>query len=527
MTRGVLHELLGESAQRFGDQIAVVDGTRAVGYGQLDAHANQIAHALRDVGVGNGDRVALYMDKSVESIAAIYGILKSGAAYVPLDPQSPPARLAYILGDCKVKCLVSGQSKKRWWKEIFDGGAEPVVLLAIDGTSGDLPPSSELPHCVSADAIKTYPATPADVTASPEDLAYILYTSGSTGNPKGVMLTHRNAMAFVDWAQQTFSVNSDDRVSSHAPFHFDLSVFDLYVSAAAGAAVVLVPAGTSVFPIEVHHFMDDARISVWYSVPSILSMLATRGGLEPGDLPCLRLVLFAGEVFPTKFLRRLMSLLPHARFTNLFGPTETNVCTWYDVPPLDPEQDDPISIGRAIDGVDVFAVGFDGELASSGGTGELYVSGPTVASGYWSDLERTASSFVPDPRSGHSRICYRTGDLVQPLPDGNFRFLGRLDAQVKSRGYRIELGDIEAAILAHHEVVECAVVAVPDEMITSRLHCFCVIKEDTNEAELVRFCRDRLPRYMVPESFTVVAELPRTSTGKIDRTSLFSRAAST
>jgi amino acid adenylation domain-containing protein len=352
------------------------------------------------------------------------------------------------------------------------------------------------------------------------DLAYILYTSGSTGDPKGVMLSHRNALTFVDWATARLGVEASDRLSSHAPLHFDLSIFDLFAAASAGAAVDLVPAETSVFPTAVASFIADRGITIWYSVPSVLSMLALRGGLEPGALPQLRTVLFAGEVFPVPYLRRLMRTLPHARFLNLYGPTETNVCTYYEVPPLDDERVVPIPIGRAIDNVEVFAVGEDGERVPDGEVGELWVRGSSVMCGYWGDPTRTDRSLVGwNVGHGPGDPAYRTGDLVRRDAQGDYEFLGRRDSQIKSRGYRIELGDVEAALYAHPTVVECAVTAVPDELVTNRLKAYVVLREEGTAADVLRVCGERVPPYMVPD-LEVREQLPRTSTGKIDRRAL-------
>jgi acyl-coenzyme A synthetase/AMP-(fatty) acid ligase len=253
-------------------------------------------------------------------------------------------------------------------------------------------------------------------------------------------------------------------------------------------------------------------------VPSALSFLAQRAKLAPGDLPRLRTILFAGEVFPTKYLRRLMGMVPHARFANLYGPTETNVCTWYDVPPLPEDQTEPIPIGRPIADVEAFAVTEDGRRAERGEVGELYVRGPTVMQGYWGDDERTARSLLDHPFDAALRDpVYKTGDLVREDEDGNFAFLGRRDAQIKSRGYRIELGEIETALYANPGIVECAVVAIPDELVTNRLAAVVVVQDGIGADELARECSQRVPSYMIPERFDFRDSLPKTSTGKIDR----------
>jgi acyl-CoA synthetase (AMP-forming)/AMP-acid ligase II len=235
----------------------------------------------------------------------------------------------------------------------------------------------------------------------------------------------------------------------------------------------------------------------------------------------LRTVLFAGEVFPTKFLRRLMSLLPQARFCNLYGPTETNVCTWYDVPPISEDQVEPIPIGRAIADDEVFAVTDDGRRAATGEVGELCVRGSTVMQGYWGDPERTARTLVPNPLGGNTTdLVYRTGDLVAEDSDGNYRFFGRRDSQIKSRGYRIELGEIESALYASPNVEECAVLAVPDPIVTNRLLAVVVVNNGAGSGDLIKACAERVPNYMIPERFEFREVLPKTSTGKVDRQTL-------
>ena len=525
--RYLLHHLLQDAADADPARPAVVDGTDCLTYGELDLRSNQIANLLEEAGVASGDRVALYLDKSLESVVGIYGILKTGAAYVPLDPQAPVARLAYIARNCGVRVLLTGIEKQDAWGALREG-SDVERLIALNA-AGDAVAGEGSGSVWSAAEIDEQPTVWPSRPTVDHDLAYILYTSGSTGDPKGVMLSHRNALAFVEWATEAFGVNPSDRLSSHAPLHFDLSVFDLYAAAAGGAAVVLVPAKASVFPMQVARFIDEQRITVWYSVPSILSMLTLRGGLHPGSLPTLRTVLFAGEIFPTKYLRQLMSSLPHARFFNLYGPTETNVCTAYEVPPLEDDDDTPIPIGRAIPNDEVFAVTEDGQTAGPGEEGELYVRGATVMHGYWGDEERTARSLidVAGPGGGFRDRAYRTGDLVRLDSDGDYRLLGRRDAQIKSRGYRIELGDIESALYAHPAVVECAVCAIPDDLVTNRIMAYVVVRNGASAADLAEFCANRIPRYMVPDTFEFRRSLPKTSTGKVDRRGLTLTGATT
>lgn len=512
----LLHQLVQSSAQTRGDHPAVVDRSRILTYGQLDADSDRVARLLCERGVRPGDRVGLYLEKSAEAIVGIYGVLKAGGVYVPLDPQAPLARIAYVTANCGVRWLLTGIEKAGDWSELLKQAPQIEALIVLNGEGADLQPGAEGAVLLGRDAIGEQTDTAPEVARIGFDLAYILYTSGSTGQPKGVMLSHRNALSFVEWAVDAYKVRPGDRLSQHAPLHFDLSIFDIFAAAKVGATLVLVPPEVSIFPIEIARFIERNHITVWYSVPSLLSRLSEKADLRPGSLPYLRTILFAGEVFPVKYLRRLMLQLPHVRFSNLYGPTETNVCTRYDVISAPDETSAPIPIGRAIADVEVFALTDHGRLATVGEVGELIVRGPTVMQGYWGDPERTSRGLIPDPFGRPERV-YRTGDLVQLEADGNFRLLGRRDAQIKSRGFRIELGEIEAALYRHPAVAECAALAIPDEMITNRLVACVALKGKADEAALVQWCAEIIPRYMVPERFQFHTVLPKTSTGKIDR----------
>ncbi len=524
--RYLVNHYLEDAAARTPDAVAVVDGDRTVTYAELDARANRVANLLIGLGVRRGDRVGIFMRKSLEAVVGIYGVMKAGAAYVPLDPGAPDARIGYIAGNCGIRVLISGTEKRRSWANLRAEGAESLAhVVVLNAADGEGLPAVDGVEMAAADAVDSQPSDHPEPGTVQQDLAYILYTSGSTGTPKGVMLSHLACRGFVDWAADEYGVVADDVVSSHAPLHFDLSTFDLYAAARAGARLVLVPSKISVFPVEVAKFIDRHEITVWYSVPSILTMLVEHAELAVGSLPSIRVLLFAGEVFPTKYLSRLMKLMPGVTFGNLYGPTETNVCTYFNVPEPPDESDPPVSIGRAIGNVECFVVDEHMAEVEKGSVGELLVRGPTVMRGYWGDPERTRERLIRDPRDlEFGDPVYRTGDLVEEMPGGNYRFLGRRDNQIKSRGYRIELGDIESAINAHPDVVECAVVAVPDEMISNRIRAFVAVKVPVTDAEMTAFCAEIIPRYMIPEAFAFRDTLPKTSTGKIDRQTLNAEA---
>jgi amino acid adenylation domain-containing protein len=524
----LLHHLLSESAARLPEQEAVRFQGQTLSYGQLEGVTNQVARALQAAGVRRGDRVGIYVHKSTASVIAVFAVMKAGAVYVPLDPKAPARRLAYITRNCDVQHLLTSPGKLARLAEFYAEGTPVRTVFLMEEQEhapAGLPQNTRV---VTWQEIQSYSdgRLPSPGTIE-TDLAYILYTSGSTGDPKGVMISHRTILTFVNWACATFELGPADRVTSHAPLHFDLSTFDLYATIKAGGTVVLVPEAHSVFPIQLVSLLQDEQITVTYMVPSIYSLMVNRGKLAGHDLSRLRLVLFAGEVFPIKYLRELVRAIPQADYYNLYGPTETNVCTYYKVQPRDLEAGctQPVPIGIACENMEVFAVDEDGKrVTEPGKEGELWARGSCVAQGYWADPEKSARGFVPNIFQPHfAEIVYRTGDIVTLDEDGvNWRYIGRRDHMVKSRGYRIELGEIEAALYGHPAVNEAAVVAVPDELVGNRIQAFVVPVNGSNlsDKELQGHCRRFLPQYMVPEAIFLCDELPKTSTGKINRTLL-------
>ena len=509
----LISQLLANSARRYPEQIAVLHEQRQYTYQELDEASNCLAQRLRAAGVVRGDRVGLYLEKSLEAVAALFGILKLGAAYVPLDTAAPAQRIAYIIANCTMKAVVSTTAKFAALQEPLAAQGHRPVALALDDKTDDetawqTSDSSEVP----------------DPCLIENDLAYILYTSGSTGQPKGVMISHRAALTFVNWACAAFDVQSSDRVSNHAPFHFDLSTFDLFATIKAGGTVVLVSPALSLFPHTLAKFIAEQRITIWYSVPSALTRLVLYGKLSQFDYSALRTILFAGEVFPVKYLRQLMELIPHAAYHNLYGPTETNVCTWYTVPPLSAERTAPIPIGKPCANSEILVLDENANLAVPGTGGELCVRGPGLMTGYWGLPERTAQALprhIIYPHLGPEPI-YRTGDLVRTEADGNYLYLGRRDNQIKSRGYRIELGEIEAVLYSHPAIEEAAVIPIPDDEIGNQIKALVVLREgqSLNRHTLEAYCATRLPKYMIPHQVEVRTALPKTSTGKVDKTQL-------
>lgn len=520
----LLHQILAESAALYPDKEAVLCQEEIISYGELERESARLAGLLAGAGVARGDRVAIYMNRCISSIVAAFGILKAGAAYLPIDPLSPANRLSYILDTCRVSTLIVSRDKLACLQALFPKGAPLETVVVMDaGGEEELALGSARVLAWQALRDSLPEAKPCAATVD-TDLAYILFTSGSTGKPKGVMLSHLNALTFVNAAYSFFGISSEDRFSNVCPLHFDMSVFDLYVAFRAGASVVIIPDSTALFPVKLAQAIARYRLTVWNSVPSALCLLAAYRNLASHDLSSLRLILFAGEPFPLKYLRPLQQMLPGARFCNMYGQTEANSSTYYWADRLPAEDGATLPIGRALPNFEVFALDEEGRPVSRAGEeGELYVRASTVALGYWGEPERSAGVFLTNPLTpDRQERVYRTGDLVRLDDDGYYHFLGRKDHMIKSRGYRIELGELESALLSHPEIENAAVVPIPDELIGNRLAVIVVpVSPGTIGKEEVRaHCARHLPKYMVPDIIEFSDSLPRTSSGKIDRQKL-------
>jgi amino acid adenylation domain-containing protein len=499
---GTLHERFARTVEDFAQNVAVVDpstGDRFT-YAGLDRASDKVASALFASGVLAGDRVGMCVPKSAHAVVALLGILKTGAAYAPVDAGSPPQRNAYIFSDCAVRCVIASE------------GATPALL-----EHGNFSQTALLDggHVVLAQSLEAEPP-------SSSGLAYVLYTSGSTGSPKGVMLTHGNALSFVDWCIREFQPTPEDRFSSHAPFHFDLSILDLYVPLLSGAAIVILNEALGKNPAALAESIETQGITCWYSTPSILRLLVELGKLEQRDLSALRLINFAGEVFPIKYLRALKEVAPHPVYYNLYGPTETNVCTFYRIPDSIPaDRAEPYPIGCCCDNDRARVVNPDGRDVAPGDEGELVIQGGTVMRGYWNLPERTQEAYFgsTDVAAGQ---WYRTGDVVRELNDepGCYLYAGRRDRMIKRRGYRVELGEIEAAYHRYPAMREAAASAVPDEQEGMLVRVFLVWDSNDGKApstiKLKAYAAKNLPPYMIPDRFVYLDELPKTSTDKTD-----------
>jgi amino acid adenylation domain-containing protein len=517
----LLTQSITKTAQRTPEKEAIRCGKESLSYEALERRSNSLARTLIEQGVGRGDRVGIYMNKGLESAVSLYGIMKAGAAYVPLDPFAPTSRLGFVIRNCGIRCLVTRRDKQEGAAEMATADNGLTTLIGVTETAAPV-------TSMGWDEVNERPSeTPPDLSLTEQDLAYILYTSGSTGDPKGIMHTHRSGLSFAEWAAETYGLRAEDRLSNHAPLHFDLSTFDFFAGARVGATTVIIPDALKMFPANLSRLIQTEKLTVWYSVPFALIQLMLRGKMEAYDFSSLRWVLFAGEPFPTKHLRELVKRLPTAQFSNLYGPTETNVCTYYNVLPIADDDDEPIPIGIPCANVESLIVDADDEPVAAGEVGELLIRGPLVMRGYWARPDLTDRVFFRRPAfEQFEDIFYRTGDLVQQQADGNLKYLGRKDRQIKTRGYRVELDEIEVAMLAHEGVQETAVYPIPDSEGSNLIEAAVIPRENVslNETELINHLSGRLPSYAVPVKITIMTDFPRTSTGKINRRELRDQA---
>lgn len=486
-------------------------------YGELERRANSVANVLGEHGVGRGDRVGLYGHKSLELFAAMHGVMKAGAAYVPINPDAPPAYVRHVVDDCEIRHLVTGGTKRKAVAEL--AAATPIRLcLGLESVEGDAA------EAIGWETVWQASTTAPAIAVRHDDIAYIIFTSGSTGRPKGIVHTHRSALAYADVASTTFDFQPTDRITNHAPLNFDLSTLELFGGVVRAATVVMVPEGHARLPASFSQLLQDEAVTVVNTVPYALVQLLHRGALDERDLSSIRWVLFGGEVFPTKDLRALMDRMPGARFGNVYGPAEVNGCTYYVVPDDLDADDPPISIGGLYVGMEAMVVDQNDDEVPVGDVGELLIRSDAHMREYWGQLALTERSRLRrSRRDGTEDIFYRTGDLVARRPDGTFRLIGRKDRQVKSRGHRIELDEVEAALISHHAIEQAVVYTVPDGDGSQQIEAVVTLYRDASgvdETALRRHAAGLLPKYALPRELRIVASVPRTSTGKADRVAL-------
>ena len=537
MTR-LISDFIDESANRSAEDDAFRCESRAISYERLVAKSNQLAHLLIDQGLRPGDRVGIFLPRVLESAIAVYGILKSGAAFVPIDPLSPPLRVRQIIRDCGIRHLITGTSPFDSLATTLNDESSLEAVVGVENADGC---GRALPWA----STETFPESTPKLAIKPDHLAYVMYTSGSTGTPKGIMHTHHSGASYAELSAKTYDVGIGDCIGNHSPLHFDMSTFGYLTAPLVGATTVIIPAAYTKLPASLSSLIESQGMTIWYSVPFALIQILQRGVLEKRDLGQLRWVLFGGEPFPVKHLKRLIRMLPGAQFSNVYGPAEVNQCTYFHLPrrfgqPQDSDEtakdasggeanDDsprelpvPIPIGKTWDLTEGIVLR-EGREASIGESGELLIRSPTMMKGYWGRPELDEQAFYHrKSESGDDQVFYRTGDHVRLNPDGGFTFLGRQDRQIKIRGHRVELDEIEAAVASHPAVVEAGVYPVRYDDVSVEIGATVRTTETSTLTgrEIAAYASEKLPAYAVPKIIRIRENLPRTTSGKIDRRKL-------
>ncbi|WJY38336.1 amino acid adenylation domain-containing protein [Streptomyces sp. P9-2B-2] len=498
-----LDALLARSARAHPDRTALEGAGESWTYAQLDRAVDALADRLTADGVAPGDRVGVYAPKTPATVIALYAALRAGAVAAPLDTADPPERTARMIRNAGLSLLVTVDRALT--------GAQRAATRARDGAPAQ---EDALGHGLHRLRILAPAERPAPLPAPTGSGGYLLFTSGSTGWPKGVLLSHENVAHYALWAAGEFGLTPDDRIGSQAALTFDLTTFDLFSAAAAGACTVLMPDLLRAFPRDVVGWLTEQRITAFMAVPSLYHNMLQQGGIADAPPPALRIAAFGGEAFAPELLERYLRLLNGVPFYNLYGPTETNACTYYRVP-ADWTADRELPIGRGIGGVHIEVLDEDG--APTDGEGEIHIAGPVVFQGYLRGGAPDDPTTTVTCRDGVARRAYASGDLGRITPDGLVFLRGRRDNQVKRRGHRIDLMDVENAVLELPRIGTAAVVA-KDGPHTGEIWAYA--QTDATEREVLAALREVLPRRMLPDRIVPLATLPTTTSGKVDRRAL-------
>jgi amino acid adenylation domain-containing protein len=496
-----VHEMLRVSSQRYPKNIAIKHREKSINYKEFKEKVDIISVYLEQLKINKGERVGIYIDKSIDSMVAIFSVLSAGACYVPLDCSANEVRIGHILNDAKIKILLT--SKKEYLKVREKINKDDIVIIMID----------ELYN-------KKNNVFPKQLEIDANDLAVLLYTSGSTGMPKGVTITHNNLRVFVGWAIEYFKITSNDKLLSHAPFVFDISFFDIFVTIASGAQVCLADTSIASNGRLLLKMTKDEQITVWQSVPSALSLLYHSNRNNNDDsLRHVRAVLFTGERILEDTLKYIMNLFIKAKIYNIYGCTETNNTFIYTVDRNSLIKKLPLPIGKPISGVNYKIIDKNNLEVSKGKTGQLIVSTPTMMLGYTNESNNKKSLV-----KYKNRKYYYTNDKVQLMEDGNLLYLGRMDHIVKCNGYRVNVLEIERVLLGINYIKEVAVFAVSCDLMGNRLIARVCPKVDSeiDTLNLKLACSKVLPKYAIPHSFHITRDdLPKNVNGKVDRNEIY------
>jgi amino acid adenylation domain-containing protein len=502
---GLLHSLFIEQVSERPEQAAVIAANKKLTYEELYRRASHLARKLRSMGAQPNRLVAVVMDKGWEQVAAVLGVLQSGAAFLPINASLPGERLWHLLDASEVEIVLT----QSWLDERLSWPLN-VARIAVD--------TEEI---AGTDAESLTDAEPFDPVQSPEDLAYVIYTSGSTGLPKGVMIDHRGAVNTIVDINERFNVGPCDKVLALSDLSFDLSIYDIFGTLGCGATIVMPDSVARREPNHWAELVEREQVTVWNSVPALLEMLvASESGERRRSLDSLRLVMLSGDWIPLTLPEQIKALAPRSSVVSLGGATEASI--WSILFPINEVEAGWKSVpyGKPMVNQRFHVLNESLEPCPVWAPGGLYIAGTGLARGYWRDEQKTNASFFNHPQTGER--LYKTGDLGRYLPDGNIEFLGREDSQVKIQGHRIELGEIEAALAEHRAIKAVAVKAVGKSRDKRRLVAYVAagVELAPSAEELTEFVKAKLPSYLIPSAFVIMRALPLTSNGKVDRSAL-------
>ena len=513
-----LADILINSTEAYPDNIALVCEDETITYHELNILAEKFCGHYRSHSIKTNEVVVVVAYKSIPVIAALQGAIRADLIYVVVDPRTPISRIKNILEDCEARYLIVDDNYKENWPilaESINGTLKNVIVLDELAT-----PQSDGKHnctCTDLTAINQIPVTESNsyqFERQGGDTAYILYTSGSTGVPKGVKISHSNALGFIFWADEEFKFTSDENLLSHSHLGFDISVLDIYNGLRAGARVTLIPEYNAVFPAYVVDIIKKHQITSVYLVPSFIVSMLIKGNLAKVNPSHLKRVLYAGEPFPMEYLHKLANWCKNIDLYNLYGPIETNVCTFHKIGSIPPDAKQ-VPVGLPIKDTSIAVLQDDGILNATG-QGEICVAGPCVTEGYTNRPDLNGSQFL----NRGNRRWYRTGDYGEIDSQGIVWCSGRIDHLIKTRGYRVDLQEIESKLYQIPFISEAAVVGIPNEITTNSIVAWCVGKKIEATADIKNILSETLPSYMIPQSVFWVTELPKSMRGKIDRMKL-------
>jgi amino acid adenylation domain-containing protein len=511
----LLHDYLRDSARKLPDKIALVCQGERLSYGEIDARANALAHALEKRGVTRGERVVIFGDNTVETVIAFWAVLKANAVVSIVNAQTKTDKLTYLLNDCRASALITEGELARFWVPAAKQSAHlKASIVSGSFTADDVAGVANVASWDDALAGEPREAPPRRRNID-IDLAAIIYTSGSTGDPKGVMLTHRNMLTAATSISTYLENVEDDVILGVLPLSFDYGLYQMIMAFRMGARLVLERSFN--YPAKVLKTMVAEGVTGFPGVPTIYAMLAEMKNLKEYDFSKIRYVTNTAAALPVKHILVLKELFPAARIYSMYGLTECKRCTY--LPPEDLDRK-PTSVGIAIPNTELWIVDEDDKKLGPNEVGQLVIRGATVMKGYWEKPEATAKKLRPGPIPGE-QVLY-TGDYCRLDEEGYLYFVGRMDDIIKSRGEKVAPKEVENVLYNIQGVKDAAVIGTPDELFGQAVKAFCVLEEGVTltEKDVIRACQQKLEPFMVPKYVVFVPELPKTTTGKIKKTDL-------